>query len=512
MLFRFLTISLWAATFAGTIAAAVPARPNILIVISDDQSFAHTSMAGYPGVSTPHFDRVAGEGVHFVNAIAASPGCSPSRAALLTGRHTWQIEQAGTHASSFPGHYRTFMELLQESGYVTGFTGKGWSPGNFRIGGRTENPAGPEFGGRTLVPPAKGMSPIDYAGNFGDFMAQRDAAKPFAFWFGTKEPHRQYEAGSGIRSGKNLADTPPPPFLPDVVEVRSDMADYCLEIEWFDAQLGLALAQLEAAGELDNTIVIVTGDNGMPFPRAKANVYEYGIHVPLAVRWGAAVPAGRTILDVVGFVDLTATILDAAHVSPDPENPLSGRSLLPVLTSTADGVIDPNAAAYAARERHSSSRFANLAYPQRALRTGQYLFVRNFRPQRWPAGDPVLLDESGDALGPHSGYKDIDASPSLDVLIAGADVTAITDYFHLAVAKRPAEELFDIQQDPGCLNNLAADPAFQEISARLRERLMRYLGETGDPRVLNGGEIWETYPRYSPIRAFPAPVAPGKDY
>ena len=183
-----------------------------------------------------------------------------------------------------------------------------------------------------------------------------------------------------------------PPFLPDTPEVRSDILDYCVEIECFDTHLGRMLKALEDAGELDKTIVIVTGDNGMPFPRAKANCYEYGIHVPLAIRWGSRAPGGRSVDDVVGFVDLTATILDVAGVSPPAATPIAGRSLLNILLSTKQGIVDPTrTAAWSARERHSSSRYNNWTYPQRALRTPQFLYICNFKPDRWPAGDPRTL-------------------------------------------------------------------------------------------------------------------------
>jgi uncharacterized sulfatase len=146
---------------AAALRAGGPAaRPNILIAISDDQSHRHTSTAGYKAVNTPAFDRVAREGVLFLNSFAASPGCSPSRAALLTGRHPWQIEQAGTHGSSFPAKYVAFPELLEKSGYFIGMTGKGWGPGSLQ-GERKRNPAGPEFKKRTAKIPksAERISP-----------------------------------------------------------------------------------------------------------------------------------------------------------------------------------------------------------------------------------------------------------------------------------------------------------------------------------------------------------------
>lgn len=498
-----------AAMFTGG-ATAAAARPNILLCISDDQSWAHTSASGYPGVRTPAFDRVAREGVLFRNAFAASPGCSPCRAALLTGRHTWQIEEAGTHASSFPSKYVTYPDLLEQAGYFVGFTGKGWGPGNWRISGRSRNPAGPEFSKRRNDPPFTGMGKVDYAANFADFLAARPKDKPFCFWYGGLDPHRAYEQGSGLKSGKKLQDGPPPPFLPDAPEIRGDLLDYCTEIEWFDTHLGRILGQLEEAGELDNTLVIVTSDNGMPFPRAKANLYEYGFHMPLAIRWGAKVQRSRVVDDVVGFVDLTATILDAANVKhPGGDSAPSGRSVMNILVSDRQGLVDPTRlAAYGARERHSSSRPDNLTYPSRALRTPEFLFVRNFRPDRWPAGDPVVLNADGKPVGPHSGYKDIDGGPSLDFLIKNAADTDLGKFLQLAVAKRPAEELFDIVHDPGCLTNLAADARFAAVKTKLAKQLDDYLRETKDPRVADGGDIFETYPRYSPIRRFPGETKP----
>ncbi len=488
------------------LAANAASRPNILIAISDDQSFAHTSAAGCKAVSTPAFDRIAHEGVLFRNCFAASPGCSPSRASLLTGRHTWQNEQAGTHDSSFPTNYVAFPDLLEANGYAVGFTGKGWGPGNWKISGRTRNPAGPEFHKEKLSPPTTGISANDYAANFKDFLATRTNGQPFYFWYGGQEPHRDYEKGSGLKAGKKLADVIVPPFLPDTPEVRSDILDYCLEIEWFDAQLGKMLKQLADAGELENTIVIVTGDNGMPFPRAKANCYEYGIHEPLAIRWGAKVPGGRTVDDLVGFVDLTATILDATGTKPAPASPLSGHSILPTLLSTNQGMVNPAATvAWSARERHSSSRYHNWTYPQRALRTPQFLYLRNFKPERWPAGDPRVLNADG-SLGKINGaFFDIDIGPTRDLLLKNHDAAELGKYFQLAVAKRPAEELFDIQKDPACLKNLAGDPAFAQVKDELSRQMTEYLKKTGDPRVTGNGDIWENYPRYSNVRKFPAP-------
>jgi uncharacterized sulfatase len=498
---------LGAAVFPGMASAADDRRPNILFAISDDQSWAHASAYGYKGVATPAFDRVAKMGVLFNHAFAGSPGCSPSRAALLTGRHTWMIEQAGTHASSFPRKYPVYPELLQKAGYHVGLTGKGWGPGDWQIDGWPHNPAGAAYDKRKAEPPHGFIRNNDYAGNFADFLGQKDADKPFCFWYGGSEPHRKYEEGAGLKTGKKLEDVVVPPFLPDTPEIRSDILDYLVEIEHFDRHLGRMLQLLEARGELENTLVIVTSDNGMPFPRAKANCYEYGIHVPLAIAWPARVPGNRTVDDLVGFVDLTATILEVAKVShPASAPPPAGRSIMNVLASRKQGTVDPaRDRVFAARERHSSARYGNLGYPQRALRTKDYLYIRNFAPDRWPAGAPQSLDESGKPGPMHAGYHDSDASPTLTFLAVNRDRPQFGRFFELAVARRPAEELYDIRKDPGCIVNLAGEAAHAKTRQQLARQLNDYLEKTGDARLTGNGDVWESYIRYSPLRKFPPP-------
>ena len=493
-------------TSAARITAAE--RPNILIAIADDQSWVHTSAAGYRAVQTPAFDGVCRRGVRLTQCMAGSPGCSPSRAALLTGYHQWQLQEAGTHDSSFPKRFVTFPDRLERAGYVVGCTGKGWGPGNWKVSGRNRNPAGPAFDRKHTTPPCTGIGKNDYAANFAEFMHNRPQGRPFCFWYGATEPHRSYEPGSGLKAGKRLEDAAVPPFLPDVPAVRSDLLDYCVEIEWFDRHLARMLDQLAKSGELRNTLVIVTGDNGMSFPRAKANLYEYGVHVPLAISWPDRVPAGRVVDDLVGFVDLTATILDAAGVDQSSidggAGALVGKSLLNVLTTNKQGIVDPaRTMVFSGRERHASARYGDVGYPCRAIRTHDFLYIHNFHPERWPAGDPIELTADG-RLGPlHGAYRDIDSAPSLQVLVDNAGREPFTHFLQLAVGKRPADELYDIRQDPGCLRNLANDPTHHSTLSHLRQTLFETLKKTGDPRMGANPEIFETYPRFMAKRQFP---------
>lgn len=494
-------------TLTGVGVDAQNTRPNVLFVISDDQSYPHASAYGAEFIETPAFDRIADEGVLFTNAFVASPGCSPSRASILTGRYPWQIEEAGTHASLFPKKYTVLPDLLEDAGYVVGYTGKGWGPGDWEESGRDRNPAGPEFQNQELNPPYDWIRNTDYSENFRDFLEQRSEDEPFYFWMGTSEPHRPFEEGVGMRAGKKIENVTVPDYLPDTPEVRSDLLDYAVEIEWFDRHLGKAVELLEEVGELENTLIIVTSDNGMPFPRAKANLYEDGVHVPLAIRWGGQVQGGRVVSDLVSLIDLMPTILDAAGVEYPEIHEITGHSLIDIFTPGAEEIKSPfRDAVYFGRERHSSSRWNNKGYPQRAIRGQHYLYIRNFTPERWPAGSPRRIEEG--RLTPfHSGYHDIDAAPTLDVITKEANNPYFNRYLFLAVGKRPAEELYDIENDPGCINNLALNPDYEEITERLRSRLSNKLEETGDPLVAGNLEIWENYPRLrGPMREFPVPV------
>lgn len=473
-----------AAIALGGCSRRTSTRPNILFAISDDQSFPHTGAAGDPVVKTPAFDRVAERGVLFTNAISGSPGCAPSRAAILTGRSHWQLEEAGTHASFFPTKFEVYPDLLARAGYHVGHTGKGAGPANFE--GWPHNPAGPPYQERHSDEVPEGISKIDYAGNFAGFLKARPAGAPFCFWFGASEPHRVFKKGAGLESGKRLEDVIVPPFLPDVPEVRGDLLDYYFEIEHFDRHLGQILDMLQQSGELDNTLVLVTSDNGMAFPRAKATMYEYGIHLPLAACWPAMASGGRVIDDMVSFTDFAPTFLEAAGLRPSEV--ITGKSFLDVLASGRSGAVDRSrTSAYSGRERHSHARFDNLGYPTRALRTKEFLYIRNFAPDRYPAGDPEH-------------YYDIDNSPSKSYLLENRDKPGVKELFELTLGKNPAEQLYDSQADPGCLKNLAESVEFATVKQELGRQLEATLRAQQDPRILGRGDIFESYPRFSPMR------------
>jgi len=498
--------------FCGALSASP--RPNFLLAISDDQSWPHASAYGNQSTKTPAFDRVAREGVLCNNAFVAYPSCSPSRASLLTGRYPWQIEHAGNFSSTFPPMYPVYSDILENAGYWVGYTGKGWGPGDWRGTGRLRNPAGTEYN-RYQMPAPKGINGYNYARNFKDFLRQRPEGKPFLFWFGCKEPHRGYSDGIGRQNGKRLADAAVPEFLPDTPIVRSDLLDYSFEIEWFDQHLGRMLKQLEDRGELDNTLVIVTSDNGMPFPRAKANDYEFGIHVPMAIMWPERIPGNRVLDDMISFVDLAPTFLEAAEVTSTDSVALSGKSLLRILQSKKQGQVDPSQnVIHAGRERHASARYRNYGYPQRVIRTQEYLYVRNFQPGFWPAGQPQAHNYDGTLGAMHGAYFDIDSSPSKSLLIERRNDAAIAPFFQMAMSKRAEDELYNIQLNPGCVRNLVNDPNHAKTRKELRSRLDEFLTRTGDARLTGDPNIFRTYKRVVrghrlpyPDNANPGPAA-----
>lgn len=451
-------------------------RPNILFIIFDDwNGSTHAGAYGCTWVKTPNFDRVAREGVLFKNAFTSNPKCSPCRASILTGRNTWQLKEAVSHGGYFPDGFEVYPDLLEKAGYSVGLTGKGWGPGDFKeLAHRTRNPAGPSFDKETTQVPASGISPNDYAKNFEGFLAQRDKAKPFCFWMGFHEPHRNYELGSGVRLGKNLADIKVPAFLPDTEIVRSDLADYAVEVEYGDMQIGKALAALEASGEMENTLIIVTSDHGMPFPFVKGQIHEDAFHLPLAMRWGKAIKPGRVVEDFVNVRDLAPTYLELAGLSPHEQ--MTGKSLAGILRSPASGWVENRDVMLAGKERHDIGRPNDLGYPVRALRTKEFLYVHNFFPDRWPAGNP------------ETDFGNCDPSPTKEFIKALGGY-----YYDLSFGKRQADELYRISDDPECVKNLANDLAFKEVMNDLQYRMMKMLKEEADPRALGNGAIFDTY-------------------
>ena len=464
-------------------------RPNILIAVGDDISFPHMGAYGCSWVKTPGFDRVARDGILFRNAYTPNAKSSPSRACLLTGRNSWQLEEAANHVPFFPPRFTTFIESLGDHGYTVGYTAKGWAPGiALDSAGNPRELTGRAFNLKKTIPPAPGIANSDYAANFEEFLNTKDPGKPFCFWYGSHEPHRKYQPGSGVAvGGKNLSDIDHVPgFWPDNDIVRNDMLDYALEIEYFDSHLVKMLDILEKRGELRNTIVIVTADNGMPFPRVKGQAYEYSNHMPLAIMWGNGIRnQGRTLYDYISFIDIAPTLLEVAGIeeSESGMQPIEGKSIARILGSRKRGLADKSRNhVLIGKERHDVGRPDDTGYPIRGIVKEGYLFLVNFKPNRWPSGDP------------ETGYMDCDASPVKSLILYLRRTRQSYDFWKLSFGKRVEEELYNISADPECLVNLASDPGLNPLKRRMREQMVRELGQQGDPRILGNGDVFDKYP------------------
>ncbi len=470
-------------------AEKVQTPPNILIAIADDASYPHMSAYGCTFVNTPGFDRVAREGILFNNAYTPNAKSSPSRASLLTGRYSWQLEEAGNHVPFFPVKYSSVMEELKKLGYFTGYTAKGWAPGVARDSlGKPRELTGKAYNAQKASPPATGISNNDYASNFSDFLAARDKGKPFIFWYGSTEPHRRYEYGSGImKGGKSISEIGKVfSYWPDNDTVRTDMLDYAFEIEHFDAHLQRMIEILEEAGELANTIIIVTADNGMPFPRAKGNAYEISNHMPLAIMWPAGIKKpGRVVDDYVSFVDIVPTILDAAGIDENDTGlqPVEGKSFTDIFSSGRSGTVSGNRNyTLIGHERHDVGRPNDEGYPVRGIIMDGFLYLVNFKPDRWPAGNP------------ETGYLNTDGSPTKTLILAMNRRGLAHDLWEMNFGKRPGEELYNIVADPECVKNIAGMPEYDRIKRKLHDFLVNKLTEQDDPRIKGNGDIFDNYP------------------
>ncbi len=476
---------------SGLAAQNVPknTKPNILFCIADDASYPHFGANGCSWVHTPGFDRIAREGILFSNCYTPNAKSAPSRACLLTGLYSWQLREAGNHIPNFPSDIKVVTETLKENGYNVGFTGKGWAPGDaVDANGTPRELTGTPFQKRRLTPPTPQIGATDYTGNFRDFLDQQERATPWFFWVGFTEPHREYNYGSGIRLGGKTTDMIDhvPAYWPDNEIVRTDMLDYAFEIEYLDRHLAMIIEELEKRGILDNTIIIFTSDNGMPFPRSKANNYEISNHMPLAVMWkNGIVNPGRTVADYINFVDFTPTFLDVSGLNPEQNGmqPPVGKSINDIFKNGKEGITTTyRNFTLLGRERHDYGRPDNQGYPIRAMLRDGLLYINNLKPERMPGGNP------------ETGYLDCDGSPTKTNVLNMQREGQNSWYWQLSFGKRPEEELYNLSVDTDCIINLAGNPLYKKQKEEMKASLYEMLRQHGDPRMTEHGDVFDRYP------------------
>ena len=458
--------------------------PNILFIISDDQSYPHASIYGTKWLSTPGFDRIANEGLLFNHAYTTNAKCSPSRSTILTGRDSWLLEEATNHVPFFPEKFTTFPEILKNSGYKTGKTGKGWAPGVALKNGQKRDLIGENYSMVKTNPPAKYISDNNYSGNFKYFLDNKKVDQPFFFWVGGLEPHRRYEYEAGIKfGGKKIQQIEKVPnYWPDSDNVKTDILDYAFEIEYFDSHLVSIINELEKRNLLENTIIVVTSDNGMPFPRVKGQVFPYDNRLPLAIRWGKGIKnPGRVINDYVSFSDFAPTFLELARVDlvnykMEDFSGISWKSIFDdnQINKKRDYII-------IGKERHDVGRENDNGYPVRAIITDSYFYSLNFKPERWPAGNP------------ETGYLNTDGSPTKSEILNLRRKGINENYWNLAFGKRDQETLYDLKKDPDCIENVAKYDRYASIKDSLKKILIKDLTKNKDPRIIGEGDLFDNY-------------------
>lgn len=402
-------------------------RPNILVLIADDQGEGDLSCYGHPVLRTPNIDRIAIEGIRFDRAFLTISSCSPSRASILTGRYPHSTGAPDLH-QPLPADQWTVARYLRDAGYHTMAVGK-WHLGapEKKHWDRVVDATGDDLGRKALA-----------------LLTDRPKDRPFFFWVASTDPHRPFGETTGVVP-HDPAKVVVPPYLPDHPLIRKDLARYYDRIVRFDRQVGSLLDDLARQGLLDSTFIVYLSDNGMPFPRAKTTLYDSGIRTPLLARYPRLFRPGTVNQELVSIVDLAPTLVEVGHASPVT---MQGRSFL---RSKRDAV-------FAEANWHDFAQFT------RAVRTDRFLLVRNFYADKplWNSVDSIQ-SETWTGL--------------LEMKAAGRLTPAQAALF---AAPRPEEELYDLQKDPHSLVNVADDPAHGPALAALRARLANWMKETED--------------------------------
>lgn len=466
----------------GNLSASQP--PNILFAIADDWG-VHAGAYGTDWVKTPNFDRVAKDGILFTRAYTPNAKCAPSRACILTGRNSWQLEAAANHWCFFPSKFKTWCESLNENGWHVGHTNKGWAPGiALDANGKARQLTGKAWNQQRAKPPTKSISNNDYASNFSAFLDAAPNDQPWAFWYGAGEPHRKYEFGSSLNQGRKLDEVDRvPTYWPDNETVRTDMLDYAVEVEHFDTHLGRMIAELEKRDLLKNTLIIVTSDHGMPFPRCKGAAYRDSNQIPFAMMWPSGITQpGRTIDGYVSLIDIAPTIIDLAGLKWQDTGMAStpGFSLRYWLSdpTTQPTGVWARTHVLIGKERHDIGRPHDWGYPIRGVIWNDLLYIKNHEPDRWPHGNP------------ETGYLNSDGGATKTEVIEAHRKDPQNPHWQWCFGKRPEAELYDLAKDPDCIKNLVET---HPQAANLKQILEYELKKEGDPRINGNGKIFDEY-------------------
>jgi arylsulfatase A-like enzyme len=407
-------------------------QPNFIVFIADDAAWNECGPYGNPNIKTPNINKLAEEGVVFTNAFLTTSSCSPSRCSILTGRYPHSTGAPELHMP-LPANQLIFPGELQKAGYFTAVAGK------YHIG-----PKRAEFD--TIY----GGHPSGCE-HWLEALQSRPKDKPFFLWLAAIDPHRAYFPNA-IPEPHRPEDVIVPPYLPDNDSTRKDLAFYYDEISRMDSYMGEVMAELKKQGVDENTLVIYMSDNGRPFPRAKTRMYDSGVKTPFIVRWPAKLKKGTSDA-LLSSIDIAPTFCELAGAGiPDT---YQGVSLVPVLENYNNEIRD-----YIVSEHNWHDYQAH----ERAIRNHKYLYIRN-------------------------AFPDLNASPPADAVRSITYQEMIKMYkagelnenqFDCFIEPRPAEELYDVVNDPYQLHNLAENPEYAGVWDEMRKLLDSWIVEFDD--------------------------------
>lgn len=421
--------------------------PNILFYVVDDMGMNDAGCFGHPSMKTPGLDRLAAEGIRFTQAYCTTASCSPSRSVLLTGMHNHATGQYGLahgyhHFISLP-KVRSLPVLLAEAGYRTVCAGK------YHV-----EPE-PLYHFQQYL---KVDSPVRMADACRPVLETNDGS-PFFLHFATVEPHRPFHREGFQPPDPN--DVLVPPYLPDTQECREELAAYYASVERADSGLLRLIELLHETGHWEDTVIVFLSDNGIAFPGAKTTVYDPGIHLPCVVRDPSRAKQGTTCEAMIGYADIAPTLLDFAGVNPENIS-FHGRSFRGILGEIAPPGWDE---VYASHTFHEVTMY----YPMRAVRTRRHKLIWNIaHGLEYPFASDLW--ESRTWQG---------------VLARGDEFYGrrrVADYLH-----RPRFELYDLEQDPDEVHNLAEDPGHATLLEEMKAKLRAFQKRTKDPWILK----WE---------------------
>ena len=427
------------ALFAG-IKSNAQVKTNVVFIIANDVSWNDIGCYGNEVVKTPNIDKLAKEGIMFNNAFLTASSCSPSRCSIISGKYPHSNGAAELH-TPLPASEVPFPLLLKENGYYTAHAGK-WHMGEaaHRAFDRYTDNNGYNNGNGG-------------EDNWVRFLKERPKDKPFFFWFASHDAHRPWGADT-FRITHDPASVKVPVFFEDTPGTRQDIASYYNEIARFDYYIGKVREELRNQGVLQNTMIIVMADNGRPFPRCKTRVYDSGMQTPFIVFWPDGIESkGAQTNSLISAIDVAPTVLQVAGVKP-PED-YQGKSFFTVIENPANEI---RTMVFSEHNWHDYEAY------ERMVRTKDFLYIFNARPNL-SNGGPADSKRSPTQLALNEVRNEGKLTP------AQADIFMVP---------RPAEELFDVKNDPLQLLNLASVPDYKDELKEMRRLLDNWQYNTGD--------------------------------